>query len=241
MSDERDPGEAAVVAQDEAQTPGIDRGDRVHVFAGPGIRVTWSKRRCIHVGECVFGLPAVFEPGSRPWVHAMQAPADATARIVARCPTGALHFERTDGGPAEAVVDENLVFVSRDGPLYLQGDIQVMDEASALRLVDTRVALCRCGRSANKPLCNGAHLVTGFRDGGAVHEGAPGSEPTADRTLRVRPEPNGPLQLEGPFTLVSADGATQVSGYSARLCRCGQSQTKPFCDGSHQRTSFQSR
>jgi CDGSH-type Zn-finger protein/uncharacterized Fe-S cluster protein YjdI len=244
MSDERDPGDARVGAASDAPPRGVDRGDRVHEFDGPGIRVTWSKRRCIHVGECVLNLPAVFEPGHRPWIDAGKASPEAIATIVARCPTGALHVERTDGAPAEAVPDANLVYVSRHGPLYLRGDVHVLDEAGALRLTDTRVALCRCGRSANKPFCNGAHLVTGFRDPGVVGEGAvaadagvAGDAAGPDPTLRVRPEPNGPYQLEGPFTLVSADGGTQVSGRAARLCRCGQSRSKPFCDGSHQRAS----
>ena len=59
-----------------------------------------------------------------------------------------------------------------------------------------------------------------------------------DGKLRVRPQRDGPLQLEGRFSLASADRRTVLSGSGARLCRCGQSQTKPFCDGSHQRTGF---
>ncbi|MBI3628578.1 MAG: CDGSH iron-sulfur domain-containing protein [Candidatus Rokubacteria bacterium] len=53
---------------------------------------------------------------------------------------------------------------------------------------------------------------------------------------------NGSLRLEGEFTI--CDAASLEFGLAGRttisLCRCGQSQNKPFCDGSHNRTGFQS-
>jgi uncharacterized Fe-S cluster protein YjdI len=63
--------------------------------------VTWSRRRCIHAAECVMRLPTVFEPGRRPWVDVSQASEDAIARVVSRCPTGALHYARVGGGTPE--------------------------------------------------------------------------------------------------------------------------------------------
>jgi len=241
MRDERDPGAAPVAPAMAEGARGVDRGDRIHEFQGGGVSVTWSRRRCIHVGECVMNLPAVFAPGRRPWVDATRASADAIARVVGHCPTGALHCTRTDGGVAEIAPAANAVRPMRHGPLYLHGDIEVLDESGALRLADTRVALCRCGRSANKPLCDGAHVAARFRDAGAVRDGNAVTDPgVPDGKLRVRPQRDGPLQLEGRFSLASADRRTVLSGSGARLCRCGQSQTKPFCDGSHQRTGFRS-
>lgn len=186
-------------------------------------------------------LPTVFEPGRRPWVDASQASRDAIARVVTRCPTGALHYARTDGGAPEAVPATNSVRVSRNGPVYLRGDIEVLDESGALRLADTRVALCRCGRSGNGPLCDGSHLETGFRDPGTVREENPvEGQGGAEGKLRVQPLRDGPLRLEGPFTLKGTNHEATVSGGSARLCRCGHSQNKPFCDGSHERAEFRS-
>jgi CDGSH-type Zn-finger protein len=53
---------------------------------------------------------------------------------------------------------------------------------------------------------------------------------------------NGSVLLEGEFTLHDAAGnqfdlagRTQIA-----LCRCGQSENKPFCDGSHKKIEFQS-
>ena len=53
---------------------------------------------------------------------------------------------------------------------------------------------------------------------------------------------NGPLRLEGDITIVDQDG--KAFGLAGRtvvsLCRCGQSQNKPFCDGSHNKVGFES-
>jgi CDGSH-type Zn-finger protein/uncharacterized Fe-S cluster protein YjdI len=241
MSDERDPGTAPDLAAPSAPAPGLDRGDRVHEFRGKDISVTWSRRRCIHAAECVMRLPTVFEPGRRPWVDVSQASEDAIARVVNRCPTGALHSARTDGSVPEAAPATNSMLVSRNGPVYLRGDIELQDESGALRLADTRMALCRCGRSANRPLCDGSHLAAGFRDAGAVRDESAVKRPGApDGKLRVRPQRDGPLQIDGPFSLKGADRGAVVSGGSARLCRCGHSGNKPFCDGSHERMEFRS-
>jgi CDGSH-type Zn-finger protein len=53
---------------------------------------------------------------------------------------------------------------------------------------------------------------------------------------------NGPLRLEGDFEILDAQG--KAFGLAGRtvvsLCRCGHSQTKPFCDGTHKTIGFQS-
>jgi CDGSH-type Zn-finger protein/uncharacterized Fe-S cluster protein YjdI len=239
-SDERDPGdgETKVAAEPEF---GIDRGDRVHAFSAPGITVTWSRKRCNHVADCVMNLPTVFEPGRRPWVDATQASADAVARVVARCPTGSLHFERSDGGSPEPVPGANTVLVSRNGPNYLRGDLELVDERGDVRLRDTRVALCRCGLSQNKPLCDNAHIGAGFREPGALAEPERVEDPGAEGTrLRAIARENGPIELLGSFAISSADRKTFLSGTRTKLCRCGQSSAKPFCDGTHKRVGFKS-
>ncbi len=52
---------------------------------------------------------------------------------------------------------------------------------------------------------------------------------------------NGPLRVKGEVTLKDADGnAYDLKGRDAiSLCRCGHSDNKPFCDGSHSRKGFQ--
>ena len=210
--------------------------DKRHEFRNDAITVTWSPRRCIHVTECVARLPRVFQPGERPWVRVAAATADVIAATVERCPTGALQYQRHDGGAAEAPDARNSALVWRNGPIYLRGTLEIRTPEGELVLADTRIALCRCGSSANKPLCDDAHHACGFRDPGAIADATGVAEaldvPAGD-TLVVTPQPDGPVELSGPFVLGSTDGKTVLTGNRATLCRCGQSRNKPFCDDSH--------
>jgi CDGSH-type Zn-finger protein/uncharacterized Fe-S cluster protein YjdI len=214
--------------------------DKLHEFDGRDIRVTWSKARCIHFAECVRGLPRVFKPGERPWVTPEAGSAASIAEVIQRCPTGALHFERKDGGPAEVPPARNTVEPTRGGPLFLRGDLEILHPDGTSMLRDTRVALCRCGQSRNKPFCDNSHREAGFFDRGEVFEGGvkPADGPLPDPRLRITASANGPLLLAGPVTVRSADGRVALEGGKASLCRCGQSRNKPFCDGSHRETGF---
>ena len=130
---------------------------KVHEYRGEDILVTYDLGRCIHAAECVKGNPRVFKSGRKPWGDPDQADADEVARVVMRCPTGALHFERLDGGEPEAAPDANHLVLDEAGPLLFRGDLTVETEDGQLQLKDTRVALCRCGLSVNKPFCDGSH------------------------------------------------------------------------------------
>lgn len=58
-------------------------------------------------------------------------------------------------------------------------------------------------------------------------------------TIRLRD--NGPLVIDGPVRVIDADGNEFVLPNEKpllALCRCGQSQRKPFCDGSHKACNF---
>jgi len=212
-----------------------------HVYAGKDVVVRFHARRCLHAAECVRGLPSVFDPERRPWVRPDAASADEVAAVVARCPTGALVFERKDGGSAEPAPDPSSVTVEADGPLYLRGDLRLEDPDG--RVVETarRMALCRCGASAEKPRCDGSHARVGFRDPARV-VAATSSALNATPTLgpvTIRPAANGPLLLAGSFDVHGSEGCMAFRAGRAALCRCGASGRKPLCDGSHATVGFQ--
>jgi CDGSH-type Zn-finger protein/uncharacterized Fe-S cluster protein YjdI len=212
--------------------------ERVHAFESPAITVTWSKRRCIHVAECVRGLPAVFKPGNVPWIEPAKAPADLVAEVVRRCPTGALHYERHDGGAAELVPEVNVVVPDPDGPLYLSGDIEIVAQDGGPVVRDTRIALCRCGATKNRPFCDGSHWNAGVDEAGRLGEGGTPvvGEDVPAGPLKVAVGAGGPLFIEGRFVLASASGDVRCELGGAELCRCGASRNKPFCDGRHTET-----
>ena len=58
--------------------------------------------------------------------------------------------------------------------------------------------------------------------------------------LAIDPEMDGPLQVRGNLEITSGTGRVVARLTQARLCRCGASNTKPFCDNSHARIGFKS-
>ncbi len=146
------------IQNEERKRPGVER-----VYRNDRIAISWEPKLCIHAGNCFRGLPAVFQPQSRPWVKVEAAPADQIAEAVMTCPTGALHFERLDGGPPEPQPEETTINVRSNGPLYVRGQVRIVGSGGHLIREDTRVALCRCGHSENKPFCDGSHRRVGFR------------------------------------------------------------------------------
>ena len=106
----------------------------------------------------------------------------------------------------------------------------------------TRATLCRCGASRNKPFCDGSHAAAGFTASGEPVTGVAG-KPTdmlavRDGPLQVEPEPNVPLAVRGPVEVLSGTGRMVCRVTQARLCRCGGSASKPFCDGTHAAIGF---
>jgi CDGSH-type Zn-finger protein/uncharacterized Fe-S cluster protein YjdI len=206
-------------------------------YEGDGIIVRYDVGRCIHAEECVRGLPEVFDPDRRPWIEASRAPAQAIADTIGRCPTGALTYERLDGGPAAPVPADNRVRVEADGPLFASGDIELTTSDGESRR-QTRLALCRCGDSRNKPYCDNTHLDAGFTASASLGESKLKEDEVDDRVLRITLASNGPLLLRGPVTVVGGSDAEEQRGLRGALCRCGQSQNKPYCDGTHKTTGF---
>jgi CDGSH-type Zn-finger protein len=58
--------------------------------------------------------------------------------------------------------------------------------------------------------------------------------------VQIRTLKNGPYEVRGTVRLVDAKGnAFELAQDPIYLCRCGQSENKPFCDGAHGRCGFQ--
>ncbi|MEO8285313.1 MAG: (4Fe-4S)-binding protein [Chloroflexota bacterium] len=141
----------------ERKRPGVER-----IYSNDNIAVSWEPQLCIHFGACFRRLPQAFKPLERPWVDVNAASPEEVAATVMLCPTGALHFERLDAGPQEAAPEETTITERPNGPLFVRGRVRIRRQDESVR-EDTRVALCRCGQSANKPFCDGTHRRIGFR------------------------------------------------------------------------------
>lgn len=214
--------------------------DGIEVAEGEHLTLSFETRRCIHARFCVTGAPRVFlanTPGT--WIFPDAMPVDRVVEIAHACPSGAIRYRRKDGQPDESPPPVNLLTVREAGPYAVRGALR-LDGVEA----GTRATLCRCGASRNKPYCDGSHVGAGFTASGEPPTGVAGRPTDAlvdrDGALQIDPEPDGPLQVLGNLEVVSGTGRMVCRITSARLCRCGGSASKPFCDGTHARIGFRS-
>lgn len=206
-------------------------------YAGDRATVRWDGQLCIHIGECGRAAGELFINGRKPWCDPDQAPDDEVIDVVRRCPTGALSVEFADGTNPETAADENTVHVAYNGPLFVRGKLEIQgapEDAAGLRY---RAALCRCGKSGNKPYCDNSHEKAAFRDSGAVGETGAGAEESGG-PLTITPSKNGPLLAAGQLKIFNGSGRLAWQGSKTALCRCGGSNNKPFCDGQHKKNGF---
>ena len=66
--------------------------------------------------------------------------------------------------------------------------------------------------------------------------GAERDEPPYEPSIAI--ERDGPVWVRGGIPVVAADGTTYEVRNRQTLCRCGASQNKPFCDGTHRTNGF---
>ncbi len=220
----------APTASDWGPSPAVEEA------RAPNVILRFEGKRCIHSRSCVLGAPDVFLANVKgPWLHPEAVPVEELVAIAEACPSGAITFERTDGGPPEHASKVNVARVRENGPLAVHADIALEGHGRLFR-----ATLCRCGASRNKPFCDGSHVTASF-----TATGEPLTQPSEplvrrDGVLEVVPTRNGPLQMRGNLEICAGTGRTVKRVDSARLCRCGGSQNKPFCDNTHARIGFRS-
>jgi CDGSH-type Zn-finger protein/truncated hemoglobin YjbI len=209
------------------------------------------------------------------------------------------------------------VQAERNGPYLVTNVPRLIDHLGAGTRPAPQLALCRCGNSSIKPLCDGSHASSGFRDAkdpkrvpdrrdtydgqqltiydnrgicqhsglctdrlanvfrasgepfvaasggrmdeiiravrdcpsGALSYAVDGTEARGQADWGGTREPavevtkDGPYRITGGISLAGADGAPEPRAQGASvehyaLCRCGQSQNKPFCSGMHWYVGF---
>ncbi|MFO0686344.1 MAG: ferritin-like domain-containing protein [Sandaracinus sp.] len=225
--------DAPVAPVAAASAPTSTITDGVEEVRGEKLVLRFEGQRCIHARHCVTATPGVFLANVKgPWIHPDAAPIDDVVSVARACPSGAITYERLDGGEPERPPPRNVVRVRENGPYAFAASLKIRGQPDRIR-----ATLCRCGASQKKPYCDGSHVAAGFtatgepptRPSEPLHDGAP---------LEVRPQPDGPLALTGPVEICSGTGRTVDRPVRAFLCRCGGSANKPFCDGTHAKIGF---
>ncbi|MBL1214629.1 MAG: hypothetical protein HND52_14835 [Ignavibacteriae bacterium] len=130
-------------------------------YKSDSIEISFAPKLCIHAAECANGLPDVFDPNKKPWVDPNAAEVQEIVDVIEKCPSGALKYQRFDGSENEKPGETIKIITVPNGPLYVSGDIKLTN-SDGEEINETRVALCRCGASKNKPLCDNTHLEVNF-------------------------------------------------------------------------------
>lgn len=136
--------------------------ERANVLGGTGIIVRDDRSICVHAGFCGTRVANVWGQVGSTDESTVRAQVIA---MIEHCPSGALtyRFEGHDADTEE--LRPQAIAVTDDGPLWVTGGVAVSAGGATLE-ARSRVTLCRCGASGNKPLCDGSHKEAGFRDPG---------------------------------------------------------------------------
>ena len=206
------------------------------VVPSASVTIQFDGARCIHSRNCVLSRPDVFVPNVKgAWIHPERATADEVLELAHNCPSGAIRCTLPDGSALEKAPVVNTVHVRENGPLAFHAPLSIAGADDGFR-----ATLCRCGASKNKPYCDQSHASAGFVATGEPAIAASEALAQRDGTLTIDPTHNGPLHVSGALEVVTGTGKTINRVTDTWLCRCGQSQNKPYCDGSHVRVGFQS-
>lgn len=210
--------------------------DGIEEVRGKRVLIQFEGKKCVHSRNCVLGRPDVFVPNVEgEWIHPDAATPEAVAALAHNCPSGAIRYERLDGGENEAAPVVNLVRVRENGPLAFHAPLEIDGRPQGFR-----ATLCRCGASKNKPFCDASHVAAGFSATGEPLTETSTVLSSRAGALKLTGAKDGPLLVEGNLEVVSGTGRTLNRISKTAFCRCGQSSKKPYCDGTHRKVGFKS-
>jgi CDGSH-type Zn-finger protein/uncharacterized Fe-S cluster protein YjdI len=208
----------------------------IETARGEKLDILYEAKRCIHARFCVTGAPDVFVANVKgAWLHPDAMEVERVVEIAHACPSGAIQYRRNDGVHNETAPPVNLASIRESGPYAFRGQLEIDGEACGFR-----ATLCRCGASKNKPFCDSSHHEVGFSATGEPASGTTDMLAVRNGVLAIDPQLNGPLSIRGNLEITSGTGRVVARVTTAKLCRCGGSATKPFCDGTHARIGFKS-
>ena len=133
--------------------------ERAEWTEGRDIRLSDARGFCSHARFCIRGR-GIWELIGR---SGGEEERKTALEMAANCHSGRLVvWDRATARPLEPPLEPSIGLVEgpgegMTGPLWVRGGIPVIAADGFPYEVRNRVTLCRCGRSANKPFCDGAH------------------------------------------------------------------------------------
>jgi len=140
--------------------------EQAELFRGPALSLSDQENLCAFARFC--------DPNGRVWNQVSETDRPEVAEVfvpqVNKCPAGRLVPWDNRSGEALEISREPMVSITQDpaqgcsGPIWVEGMIPIEGADGESYEVRNRVTLCRCGRSGNKPFCDGTHASIGFSD-----------------------------------------------------------------------------
>ncbi len=127
---------------------------RVDSYKGKKITIHDDRGICSHAGFCTSGLPKVFKMDSEPWIDPDAETLEKIIETIKKCPSGALSYS-IDGVLYNAFSKDTAIKINENGPYVVKGEVELNGDDNPD--ADDHFALCRCGKSKNKPFCDGQH------------------------------------------------------------------------------------
>lgn len=130
------------------------------IIRGPSLELADYGNLCVHARFCM--------RAGTIW-NLVEQSDNPKAREIAieegcNCPSGRLVLkDKKTGRPIEPVLEKSIVVIEypargEHGPLWVRGGIPVVSADSRPYKIRNRMTLCRCGKSHNKPFCDGSHV-----------------------------------------------------------------------------------
>ena len=141
--------------------------DKKESYTGKSITIHDNRGICSHAGFCTDNLPGVFRMGTEPWIDPEGADIEDIKRIIRMCPSGALSYTENEK-ETNAFFDEAEIYIAKNGPYYVRGGIEIENVPLGDGASKEHYTLCRCGKSGNKPRCDGTHWYGAFKDDEAL-------------------------------------------------------------------------
>ncbi len=130
--------------------------DRLLTYKGAQVSVSFNPLLCGHAAECGRLASKVFNTAQKPWIQPDNGTRAEVEAVVRACPSGALALV-DEGAPQHLVPDDRAqIEIEKNGPYWVSG-IDLPTDPQGEGMTDKKYVLCRCGKSGNKPYCDGAH------------------------------------------------------------------------------------
>jgi CDGSH-type Zn-finger protein len=137
--------------------------DKLDTYEGKKLIIHDNRGVCSHAGHCTDNAPMVFRMRQEPWIDPDGEDAEFAAKVIRMCPSGALSYTK-NGTLYKEYPHEPEIFVGHNRSYHVVGNIGLDDPDGNTPETMDHYTLCRCGKSKNKPFCDGTHWYVKFED-----------------------------------------------------------------------------